>query len=134
MGFTTNSISALHEGPLGGQWFLINCDISSTIFLTSSELTSSEHFIKKIKCTTDFLSNLCHRSLVHFFFLTSMSITIINASIMQLRKKYKSFGRAFIKFIHIVEILHNVAKSTIFSICESHLIHASISLRQIICG
>ena len=72
----------------------INCDISSTIFLTILELTSSEHFIKKIKCTTNFLSNLCRRSLVPFFFFTSMSITIINASIMQqfwVRKKYNNW-------------------------------------------
>ena len=74
-----------HSGfhPKKCNYHCINCDISSTIFFISSELTSSEHFIKKIKCTTDFLSNLCHRSLVLFFFFTSMSITIINASIMQ---------------------------------------------------
>ena len=85
----------------------INCDISSTIFLTISELTSSEHFIKKIKCTTNFLSNLCRRSLVPFFFFTSMSITIINASIMQqfwVRKKYED-RKSFYQFIHIVILI-----------------------------
>ena len=95
----TRDITRPFLDAVASLWSISIVILARQFFLTILELTSSEHFIKKIKCTTNFLSSLCRRSLLLFFFFTSMSITIINASIMQqfwIIKKYKGFETAFI--------------------------------------